>query len=117
MHEAQYIISRMYKKRPTICTDCTAPLFYVLAPTCFGSSLPSSGSLLDPSELLKIQIGRVEYHIMCGYVACVPDYRDSVRRQTGHVTTRPICISSNSGGSNKLPDDSRLLPKHVGAST
>jgi hypothetical protein len=32
-------------------------------------------------------------------------------------TTRPICISSNSGGSNKLPDDGRLLPKHVGAST
>jgi hypothetical protein len=27
--------------------------FYVLAPTCFGSSLPSSGSLLDPSELLE----------------------------------------------------------------
>jgi hypothetical protein len=30
----------------------TFPLFYVLAPTCFGSSLPSSGSFLDPSELL-----------------------------------------------------------------
>jgi hypothetical protein len=30
-----------------------APLLYsyVLAPTCFGSSLPSSGSFLDPSEL------------------------------------------------------------------
>jgi hypothetical protein len=30
-----------------------APLFYsyMLAPTCFGSSLPSSGKLLDPSEL------------------------------------------------------------------
>jgi hypothetical protein len=27
--------------------------FYVLVPTCFGSSLPSSGSLLDPSELLE----------------------------------------------------------------
>jgi hypothetical protein len=27
--------------------------FYVLAPTCFGSSLPSSGSLLDPPELLE----------------------------------------------------------------
>jgi hypothetical protein len=34
----------------------TTPLFYIMAPTCFGSSLPSSGSLLDPSELLKIQI-------------------------------------------------------------
>jgi hypothetical protein len=27
--------------------------FYVSAPTCFGSSLPSSGSLLDPPELLE----------------------------------------------------------------
>jgi hypothetical protein len=35
---------------------CTTPLFYVLAPTCFGSSLPSPGSFLDPSELLEVQI-------------------------------------------------------------
>jgi hypothetical protein len=27
--------------------------FYVLAPTCFGSSLPSSESLLDLPELLE----------------------------------------------------------------
>jgi hypothetical protein len=32
-------------------------------------------------------------------------------------TARPICISSNLGGSNKLSDDDRLLPKHVAAST
>jgi hypothetical protein len=35
---------------------CTTSLFRILAPTCFGSSLPSSGSILDPSELLEIQI-------------------------------------------------------------
>jgi hypothetical protein len=56
-----------------MCTDCTTPLIYILAPTCFGSNLPSSGSYLDPSELLEIQIGWVVYHIMCGYVTCVPD--------------------------------------------
>jgi hypothetical protein len=28
-----------------------------------------------------------------------------------------LYFSSNSGGSNKLPDDGRLLPKHVGANT
>jgi hypothetical protein len=33
------------------------------------------GSLLDPSELLEIQIERVVYHIMCGYVNCVLDCR------------------------------------------
>jgi hypothetical protein len=52
---------------------CTAPLFYTLAPTCFGSSLPSSGNFLDPSELREIQIDWVVYHIMCSYVACVPN--------------------------------------------
>jgi hypothetical protein len=54
---------------------CITPLFYTLAPTCFGSSLPSSGSFLDPSELLEIQIEWVVYHIMYGYVTCVPDCR------------------------------------------
>jgi hypothetical protein len=38
---------------------------------------------------------------MCGYVACVTDCRGSE--------------GSNSEGSKKLPDDGRLLPKHVGA--
>jgi hypothetical protein len=35
--------------------NCTTPLFYIMAPTWFGSSLPSSGSFLDPYELLEIQ--------------------------------------------------------------
>jgi hypothetical protein len=56
----------------------TIHLFYILAPTCFDSSLPSSGSFLDPSELFGIQIEWVVYHVMCGYVACVPDCRGSV---------------------------------------
>jgi hypothetical protein len=76
---------------------CTTPLFYVLASTCFGSSLPSSGIFLDPSEILEIQLEWVVYHIMCGYVACVPECCGSV-------------------GTTTLPDDGRLLPKHVGAS-
>jgi hypothetical protein len=64
----------------------TTPLFYVLAPTCFGSSLPSSGNYLDPSELPEIQIEWAVYHIMCGYVTCVPDCRGSVccASQLGH---------------------------------
>jgi hypothetical protein len=53
--------------------NCTTPLFNILAPTCFGSSLPSSGSFLDASELLEIQTEWVVYYIMCGYVVCVPD--------------------------------------------
>jgi hypothetical protein len=36
--------------------NCNTPVFIILAPTCFGSSLPSSGSFLDPSELLEIHI-------------------------------------------------------------
>jgi hypothetical protein len=40
---------------------CTTPLLYILAPTFSGSSLPSSGSFLDLSELLEIQIEYVVY--------------------------------------------------------
>jgi hypothetical protein len=76
------------------------PLFYVLASTCFGSSLPSLGSLLDRLELLEVQILWVVYHITCGYVASVPDCRGSVclpqHRTTtvwhiGRITTRYTC--------------------------
>jgi hypothetical protein len=49
-----------------------------LAPTCFGSSLPSSGSLLDPPELLENTNGGVVYHITCGYVVCAPDCHGSM---------------------------------------
>jgi hypothetical protein len=42
---------------------CTTPLFYVLAPSCFGSSLPASGSFLYRSELPEIQIGQVIYNV------------------------------------------------------
>jgi hypothetical protein len=40
-------------------------------------------------------------------VAAIPLYQS---------TTRSISISGNSEGSKKLPDDGRLLPKHVGGS-
>jgi hypothetical protein len=73
-----YLIRRI-RKDQHYALICTTPLFYVLAPTCFGSSLPSSGSFLDPSEILEIQIQWVVYHIMGGYAACVPDCRGSVR--------------------------------------
>jgi hypothetical protein len=53
---------------------CTTPLFYLLAHTRFGSSLPSSGSFLNPSELLEIQIEWVVYHTFI----CV---------HTDHITT------------------------------
>jgi hypothetical protein len=79
-----------------MCTDYTTPLFYIRAPTCFGSSLPSSGSFLDPSELHEIQIEWVVYHTMCGYVACVPDCRSPVKPR--HSGTQVISATSNMHG-------------------
>jgi hypothetical protein len=70
-------IIRRIRKKQQYALICTTPLFHVLVPVCFGSSLPSSGSFLDLSGLLEIQIEWVVYHIMCGYVACVPDFRGS----------------------------------------
>jgi hypothetical protein len=89
---------------------CTTPLFYILAPTCFGSSLPSSGSFLDSSELLEIQIEWVvylKYITDKGILLSVIYFR---------YTTYSICFSCISEGSKKLPGDGRPLPKHVGTS-
>jgi hypothetical protein len=70
------IIRRSRKQHNAL--NCTIPLFNILAPTCFGISLSSSGSFLDPYELLEIQIEWVVYHIVFGYVACVLECRGSV---------------------------------------
>jgi hypothetical protein len=43
---------------------CNTALFYMLAPTCFGSSLPSSGSFCIRLSYMKIQIDLVVNHIM-----------------------------------------------------
>jgi hypothetical protein len=73
-------IIRRSRKNQQYALICTTPLFfYVLGPTCFGSDLPSSGSVVDPFELLEIQIEWVVYHIMCGYVTGVPDCRFYLR--------------------------------------
>jgi hypothetical protein len=77
---------------------CTTPLFYILAPTCFGS-MPSSGSFLDPSELFEIQIEWVVYRIMCGYVTCVPECRGSVccaSQQYGSTYPSPAITTPHS---------------------
>jgi hypothetical protein len=43
---------------------CTTALFYILTPTCFGSSLSSSGSFWIRLSYMKIQIDLLVYHIM-----------------------------------------------------
>jgi hypothetical protein len=57
---------------------------------------------------------------MCGYVACVTEPQKSITQASRpHIvwyTTHSICISGNIEWFKKLPDDGRLLPKHVGVS-
>jgi hypothetical protein len=50
---------------------CTTALFYIQAPTCFGSRLPSSGSFWIRLSYMKIQIDLVVYHIMWLSGLCV----------------------------------------------
>jgi hypothetical protein len=61
-------IIRHIRKNQQYALICTTPLFYVLAATCFGSSLPSSGSVFDPYELPEIQIEWVVYPKYFGYI-------------------------------------------------
>jgi hypothetical protein len=72
-------IIRRIRRNQHCALICTTLLFYILPPTCFGSSLPSSGSLLDLPELLEIQMSWVVYFIMCGYVTCVPECSPALR--------------------------------------
>jgi hypothetical protein len=67
------IIRRIKRQNQQYALIVSLLYFYVLAPTCFGSSLPSSGSLLDPPELLENT-----------YTA----HGTTTVRHTGHVTTR-----------------------------
>jgi hypothetical protein len=43
---------------------CTTAIFYIVAPTCFGSSLASSGSFWVCPSYMKIQTNLAVYHIM-----------------------------------------------------
>jgi hypothetical protein len=79
-------------------------LLHVLAVSCHhqGASYPS--------ELLEIQIEWVVYHIMCGYVG--------PRNHTLTLYDIPsiLFVFHVTQKDKKLPEDGRLLPKHVGAS-
>jgi hypothetical protein len=46
----------------------------------------------------------IKYFIGLIFIPCISDVLEEK-------------TNNNSGGSNKLPDDGRLLPKHVGANT
>jgi hypothetical protein len=74
---------------------CTTALFYMLAATCFGSSLPSSGSFQDPSELLENtdRYGGLSYNL-AKWPVCQSVVRDSAgkhnRLNHDTPTNRPL---------------------------
>jgi hypothetical protein len=73
---------------------CTTDLFCMLAPTCFGSSQPSSGNFWIRLSYVKIQIDMVVYHIMwlsglcVGVLSQLGSTTDGTTtlRHTGHLT-------------------------------
>jgi hypothetical protein len=67
-----------------------APLLYsyMLAPTCFGSSLPSSGIFWIRLRYVKIQIDMVVYYIMCLSGLCVGVSWFSLHQETNRLLSR-----------------------------
>jgi hypothetical protein len=66
---------------------CTTALFYILAPTCCGSSQPSSGSFWIRLSYIKIQIDLVVYsRVLVKWPVC----RSVVVQR--HFGTKPTCI-------------------------
>jgi hypothetical protein len=73
-------------------------------------------------------MGGTSYYVLCFQAECICTQLGSTKdgtttlRHTGHVTTHYMTCHlfdlylSNLEGSRKLPDDGRLLPKHVEAS-
>jgi hypothetical protein len=94
-------IIRCIRKDQQYALICTNPVFYALAPTCFGTSLPSSGSFLDPPELLEIQIEWVVYHITCGNVTFVPDCRTEILKYCNCFLKYKLCCYYYIGGQLK----------------
>jgi hypothetical protein len=98
-----FLISEyLVEKNPNYAQICTTALFYTVAPTCLGSSLPSSGSIWIRLSYMKIQIDLVVYHIMwlsglCAGVSwvrllCFP--AECICTQLGNTTdsTRICCF-------------------------
>jgi hypothetical protein len=73
-------------KTTNTCTELHHFLFNMQTPTYFGSGLPSSGSFLDSSELLEMQIEWVVYNIMYVYVDCVPECCGSLQHPVTQAT-------------------------------
>jgi hypothetical protein len=94
-----YIIRRI-RKKPANRTDCTTRLFYVLAATCFGSSLPSSGSILDPSELLQIQIEWLA-HLKYIFNQNLESGKLGGTRVNGNAIIYVVCLKCSVNGTRK----------------
>jgi hypothetical protein len=62
-------------------------LLFIVAPTCFGITLPSSGAFLVPSESCSIEEQSIEYS----------------------------SIEQLSDGTRNAPEEGNVMPKHVGA--
>jgi hypothetical protein len=66
--------------------DCITSLFNMQPPKCFGIRLPSSGSFLDPSDLLKKQNNYVVCHIIKCYVFCFSGSTQGSRKLLEDIT-------------------------------
>jgi hypothetical protein len=119
---------------------CTTALFYMLAATCFGSSLPSSGIFWIRLSYVKIQIDMAVYlkymtHFNPLYILLFTLVRpgvitsfklfysaqgalhtDSYLLYVLHKPPYRSVFSRNLRRIQKIPEDGRLLPKHVAAS-
>jgi hypothetical protein len=109
-----------------LCRNMWEPIYHpsdILRVSCFFSKLHSL------SVEVSVQTFETLYEILI-FIPCIirrirRDQRYALIFTThlfyvlkgGIYTTRFICISNNSEGSNNVPDDGRLLSKHVGANT
>jgi hypothetical protein len=78
----------------------------MVAPTCFGITLPSQGAFLVPSERCLIEAQSIEYD---GWACCGTRHNTPIHNILS--TASQLSISQKALGA--LPEDGNVMPKHV----
>jgi hypothetical protein len=89
-----------------------------VAPTCFGTCVPSSGSSSVPAELqADLDLWLIKFCVVRGCVRIALGCRTihtQPRNTQNFINHRPKS-ACNSAGTEQLPEDGTQLPKYVGA--
>jgi hypothetical protein len=84
----------------------------MVAPTCFGITLPSSGSFLVSSERCSIEEQSIEY---CGWAWIATHHATRHNTPIHNILSTAPQLNISQKALGTLPEDGNVMPKHVGS--